>query len=278
VTAGMRSPEWGIAGCRRGCEGNGGDDFIYSSFYLSRIRRRSSKRDKIQQIMKRTELSGGSNRCAMCGRLRGGKENLHVALLVVAAIFSACYSSAVHMTAGHNPCADQGPVKSPHSTMQWHMWGVLTAGSTGSALRAVRSPNLHITQYVGARSVVSVSITSSSSTSVTCAVCYHHIFSIITRPGLISRSTRIVRTPGWYTDLLRARSSRSPRSEEYIIATTPRYLLRDRDASYGQTFRDRVHAMAIKEVVTAARSPWQNPYVERVIGLRLARETPAVLC
>ena len=28
----------------------------------------------------------------------------------------------------------------------------------------------------------------------------------------------------------------------------------------------RVEAMAIKEVVTAARSPWQNPYVERVIG------------
>ena len=40
----------------------------------------------------------------------------------------------------------------------------------------------------------------------------------------------------------------------------------DRDASYGQAFRDRVQAMAIKEVVTAARSPWQNPYVERLIG------------
>jgi hypothetical protein len=37
-----------------------------------------------------------------------------------------------------------------------------------------------------ARSVVSVSITSSSSTRVTCAVCCHHIFSIITRPGRIS--------------------------------------------------------------------------------------------
>jgi hypothetical protein len=43
-------------------------------------------------------------------------------------------------------------------------------------------------------------------------------------------------------------------------------LLRDRDASYGQAFRDRDQAMAIKEVVTAARSPWQNPYVERIIG------------
>src|SRR3982074_979969 len=55
-------------------------------------------------------------------------------------------------------------------------------------------------------------------------------------------------------------------TEAFPWDTAPRYLLRDRDASYGQTFRDRVVAMAIKEVVTAARSPWQNPYVERVIG------------
>jgi len=44
------------------------------------------------------------------------------------------------------------------------------------------------------------------------------------------------------------------------------YLLRDRDASYGSAFRNRVQAMGIKEVVTAPRSPWQNPYVERLIG------------
>src|SRR5882672_7874787 len=55
-------------------------------------------------------------------------------------------------------------------------------------------------------------------------------------------------------------------TEAFPWETAARYLLRDRDAAYGQTFRDRVAAMAIKEVVTAARSPWQNPYVERVIG------------
>src|SRR6187200_2315129 len=43
------------------------------------------------------------------------------------------------------PSADQFPVKTSHSTMHWHMWVVLIAGSTGSALRAVRPPNLHIT-------------------------------------------------------------------------------------------------------------------------------------
>ena len=41
--------------------------------------------------------------------------------------------------------ADQVPVKNPHSTMRWHKWVVLIAGSTGSALRAVRPPNRHIT-------------------------------------------------------------------------------------------------------------------------------------
>jgi transposase InsO family protein len=48
--------------------------------------------------------------------------------------------------------------------------------------------------------------------------------------------------------------------------TAPRYLLRDRDSSYGENFRKQVDAMGITEVVSAARSPWQNAYVERVIG------------
>ena len=43
------------------------------------------------------------------------------------------------------PSADQVPVKNSHSTMLWPMWVVLIAGSTGSALRAVRPPNRHIT-------------------------------------------------------------------------------------------------------------------------------------
>jgi hypothetical protein len=48
-------------------------------------------------------------------------------------------------------------------------------------------------------------------------------------------------------------------TEAFPWDTAPRYLLRDRDASYGQAFRDCVQAMGIKEVITAARSPWQNP-------------------
>ncbi len=55
-------------------------------------------------------------------------------------------------------------------------------------------------------------------------------------------------------------------TEAFPWDTAPRYLLRDRDASYGPRFRRRVQAMGIDEVVTAPRSPWQNPYAERVIG------------
>ena len=48
--------------------------------------------------------------------------------------------------------------------------------------------------------------------------------------------------------------------------TTPRFLLRDRDGTYGAAFRTCLEAMEIDDVLTAPRSPWQNPYVERLIG------------
>ena len=47
---------------------------------------------------------------------------------------------------------------------------------------------------------------------------------------------------------------------------TPRSLLRDRDGIYGDYFQDRMKSMQIDEVPTAPRSPWQNPYAERIIG------------
>lgn len=46
----------------------------------------------------------------------------------------------------------------------------------------------------------------------------------------------------------------------------PRYLLRDRDGVYGAEFSRQVRVLGLEEVVTAPRSPWQNAYVERVIG------------
>jgi len=46
----------------------------------------------------------------------------------------------------------------------------------------------------------------------------------------------------------------------------PRYLLRDRDRVYGGHFRSRVRNIGIEEVLIAPRAPWQNPFVERLIG------------
>ena len=54
--------------------------------------------------------------------------------------------------------------------------------------------------------------------------------------------------------------------EAFPWETALRYLLRDRDSIYGAAFQDRIGRMGIEEVKTAPRSPWQNLYVERVIG------------
>jgi transposase InsO family protein len=45
-----------------------------------------------------------------------------------------------------------------------------------------------------------------------------------------------------------------------------RYLLRDRDAIYAGDWVATTKGMGMEEVISAPRSPWQNPYVERLIG------------
>ena len=54
--------------------------------------------------------------------------------------------------------------------------------------------------------------------------------------------------------------------EAFPWEPAPKYLLRDRDAVYGSQFRKRVRSLGMKERPIAPRSPWQNPYAERVIG------------
>ena len=46
----------------------------------------------------------------------------------------------------------------------------------------------------------------------------------------------------------------------------PRFLIRDRDGIYGDYFKNRIKSLGIDEVLIAPRSPWQNPYCERIIG------------
>lgn len=54
--------------------------------------------------------------------------------------------------------------------------------------------------------------------------------------------------------------------EAFPEDSAPKYLMRDRDGIYGATFRGRLAGMGIEEVLSAPRSPWQNPFVERLIG------------
>ncbi len=54
--------------------------------------------------------------------------------------------------------------------------------------------------------------------------------------------------------------------EAFPWDTAPRYLIRDRDQIYGAYFDRRVEGLGVEQVLTAPRSPWQNPFVERMIG------------
>ncbi|MCB9833834.1 MAG: DDE-type integrase/transposase/recombinase [Planctomycetes bacterium] len=54
--------------------------------------------------------------------------------------------------------------------------------------------------------------------------------------------------------------------ESFPGGEEPRFLHRDRDAIYGDTFKRAIKSMGIRQVVSARKSPWQNPFVERVIG------------
>jgi putative transposase len=64
-------------------------------------------------------------------------------------------------------------------------------------------------------------------------------------------------TAAWVSQQLR---------EAFPFDTAPRYLIRDRDGCYGAEVRRCLAGMGVEEVVTAPRSPWQNPYCERMIG------------
>src|ERR1700675_3086426 len=55
-------------------------------------------------------------------------------------------------------------------------------------------------------------------------------------------------------------------TEAYGWKVAPRYIIRDRDAVYGDVFIRRLRAMGIRDRPTAPRSPWQNGYCERAIG------------
>ena len=54
--------------------------------------------------------------------------------------------------------------------------------------------------------------------------------------------------------------------QAFPFETAPRYLIRDRDGIYGDEVRRCLASLNVAEVVAAPRSPWQNPYCERLVG------------
>ena len=55
-------------------------------------------------------------------------------------------------------------------------------------------------------------------------------------------------------------------TEAFPWDTAPEFLVRDNDGAYGLVFWRRVRAMGIRDRPTMPRSPWQNGYVERLVG------------
>ena len=64
-------------------------------------------------------------------------------------------------------------------------------------------------------------------------------------------------TDDWLSKQIEAAFSNKP---------VPRYIVRDRDARYGMQFCDQLKPLGILEAITAPHAPWQNIYVERLIG------------
>jgi transposase InsO family protein len=55
-------------------------------------------------------------------------------------------------------------------------------------------------------------------------------------------------------------------TEAFPWKEAPRYMIRDRDWIYGAVVTRRLRAMGIRDKPIAPASPWQNGFVERLIG------------
>ena len=55
-------------------------------------------------------------------------------------------------------------------------------------------------------------------------------------------------------------------TETFPWNEAPRYMIRDRDRIYSAVVTRRLRAMGIRDKPTAPASPWQNSFVERLIG------------
>lgn len=68
------------------------------------------------------------------------------------------------------------------------------------------------------------------------------------------------------TDAPSARWTAQQLREAFAFRSHPTYLLRDRDSIYGLEFQHVAQTLDLEELRIVPRSPWQSPYVERLIG------------
>jgi len=68
------------------------------------------------------------------------------------------------------------------------------------------------------------------------------------------------------TDSPSASWSAQQLTEAFPYSSPPRYLSRDRDGIYGLEFVRRAIGLGLEQKLIVTRSPWQNPFVERLIG------------
>ena len=93
--------------------------------------------------------------------------------------------------------------------------------------------------------------------TITFRVLYVFLVFGMTVAGSSTSTSRPIPTAQWAAQQI---------VEAFPFEEVPRFLLRDRDGIYGEYFRDRVEHMGIEEVLIAFPSPWQSPYVERLVG------------
>ena len=82
-------------------------------------------------------------------------------------------------------------------------------------------------------------------------------------------SSCVWRGDGWFGPMspqIQPASGLPGRSPRPFLGTKLRYLIRDRDTSYGAAVTRWLRTMGIRDRPITPRSPWQNGHVERLIG------------
>jgi transposase InsO family protein len=151
---------------------------------------------------------------------------------------------------------DVGLASNRRGTAQaWHQRGQIDGGEVSPKVLKPSSPTWKAFLHNHVKDLVSCDFFAVP--TVTCKVLFVFVILAHERRRIVHVNVTEHPTAQWTAQQI---VEAFPRDE------APRYLLRDRDAIYGEHFQQRVSNMGIEEVKIAPRSPWQNPYVERLIG------------